>query len=100
MKCHRAAEHFRKDLVQVTLLTGDYGAIRQGNSDRRHLRADPRRFDKGGSEIEEIRPLPGVFGAPYLSIGTIYHGVSAISKEPAWGDISGVQLLSHHGLDG
>src|SRR5437016_12444827 len=59
IKCHLAVERLGEDLVQVTLLTGGYGAIRQGNSDRGHVRAAARRLDKRSPEVEQTWPFSG-----------------------------------------
>src|SRR6266478_10028524 len=71
IKCHLAVERFGEDLVQVTLLTGGYGAIRQGNSDRRRVRAAERRLDERSPEVEEVWPFSGVFGRRDLPIGVV-----------------------------
>src|SRR5439155_4312103 len=37
-KCHLAVERLREDLVEITLVTGDRGAIGEGDPDRRDFR--------------------------------------------------------------
>src|SRR5919106_249000 len=98
-KCHITVERVREDLVEVTLLTGGYSAVRQGNSDRRHVCADVRRLDEGSPEVEEIRPFSGILGGRDLLIGAVHQCVSTISEQSAFRNLGGVQLLSHHGLD-
>src|SRR5215831_45214 len=99
IKCHLTVERLGEDLIDVALLVGGYGAFRQGNSDRRHVRIDARRLDEGSPEVEEIRPFSGVLGGRDLLIGAVHQRVSTISEQSAFRDLRGVQLLSHHGLD-
>src|SRR5207249_7477048 len=67
-KCHLTVECLREDLVEITLVTGDSGAIGEGNSDGRDFRGRTWRLDECGAEIEETRPFRGVFAvAPFPS---------------------------------
>src|SRR2546428_7724358 len=97
-KSHLAVESLREDLAEITLVTGDSGAIREGDSDRRNLRGRTHRLDEGGAEIEEARPFSRVLGGRRLSVGAVDEGVRTIPEEPTLCYISGVQFLSHHGL--
>src|SRR5260370_10734432 len=99
IKCHLTVERLGEDLVDVTLVIGGYGAVRQGNSDRRHVRADARGLAEGSPEVEEIRPFSGVFGGRNLRIGAVHDRVGTISEQSAFRNLGGIQLLSHHGLD-
>src|SRR3990172_9182267 len=100
MKCDLTVERLGEDLVEVTLLTGGYGAVRQSNSHRRHVRADARRLDEGSPEVEEVRPFSGVLGGGDFLIGAVHQRVSTISEQSAFRNLGGVEFLPHHGLDG
>ena len=78
-ECHLARERARQDLADVGLVTGDDGAIRQGDADRRNILAGLRRTDKGSSKAEHIRPLSRIFGASNFSIGDVTDGVSTVA---------------------
>src|SRR5437762_11335547 len=80
IKCHLTVERLGEDLVEVALLTGGHGAVWQGNSDRRHVRADARRLDKGSPVVEESRPFSGVLGARDLPIEAVHQRVGTISE--------------------
>ncbi len=97
---YSTAERRGEDLVEVTLLARGHCAVRQRDADRRQVRAAARRLDEGRAEIEEARPFSGVLGARDLAIGAVDQRVSTISEKPAFGNLGGVQLFSHHGLDG
>ena len=99
-KCHLTVECLREDLVEITLVTGDSGAIGEGNSNRRDFRGRPRRLDEGGTEIEETRPFSRVLGGRHLPVGAIDEGIRTITEQPTFRNLSGVQLLSHHGFHG
>ena len=99
-KCHLTVECLREDLVEITLVTGDSGAIGEGDADRRDCRGRTRRLDEGGAEIEETRPFSRVLGGRHLPVGAVDEGIRTIPKQPTFRHLSGVQLLSHHGLDG
>src|SRR5207249_9147060 len=60
----------------------------------------PHRLDEAGAEIEEIRPFSRVLGGRRLPVGAVDKGVRAIPEQPTFRNLSGVQFLSHHGLDG
>src|SRR5689334_7337707 len=60
---HFALEHLREYVVDVGLLTIDVGAVREGDADRRSLRADPWNFSQPGTAVEQLRPLPRVLSA-------------------------------------
>src|SRR2546425_429137 len=72
IKCHRPLERLGEDLVDVTLLAGRHGSIRQGNPDGRHVATDARRLDEGSPKVEKVRPFPGVLGARDLPIGAVH----------------------------
>jgi hypothetical protein len=36
----------------------------------------------------------------HLPVGAVDEGIRAIPKQPTFRNVSGVQFLSHHGLDG
>src|SRR5262249_39820142 len=86
-------------LVEVTLLTGGHGAVRQGNSHRRHVRAEARRLDESSPEIKEIRPFSRVLCGRDLLVGAVHQRVSTIAEQSAFRNLGGIQFLSHHGLD-
>src|SRR5206468_2668200 len=90
----------REDLVEITLITGDRGAIGEGDSHRRDFGGRSRWLDEGGAEIEEMRPFPWVLGAGCLSVEAIDKGISTIPKQSAFRNLSAVQLLAHHRLHG
>src|SRR5947199_8234860 len=92
-KCHLTVECLREDLVEITLVTGDSGAIREGNSNRRDFRGRPRRLDEGGTEIEETRPFSRVLGGRHLPVGAIDEGIRTITEQPTFRTLSGGQLL-------
>src|SRR5947208_12385835 len=94
IKCHLTVERLGEDLVEVALLTGGHGAVRQGNSDRRHVRADARRLDKGSPVVEESRPFSGVLDASDLPIETVYQRVGMISEQYDFAYHGGVKLLT------
>src|SRR6266478_8988177 len=97
-KCYLTVECFREDLVEVTLVTGDSGAIGEGNSDRRNFCGRTRRLDKGGAKIEETWPFSRVLGGRHLPIGAVDEGIRTIPKQPTFPNLSAIQLLSQHGL--
>src|SRR5438034_7338951 len=49
-QCRLTVECLREDLVEITLVTGDRGAVGESDSDRRHFRCRTRRLDEGRSE--------------------------------------------------
>src|SRR3989442_8007826 len=95
---HFTVERLREDLVEFTLITGDRGAIGEGDSHRRDFGGGSRRLDEGGAEIEEMRPFPWVLGAGCFSVEAIDKGISTIPKQSAFRNLSAVQLLAHHRL--
>src|SRR5437016_13152595 len=99
-KCYLTVECFREDLAEVTLVTRDSGAIGEGNSDWWNFCGRTRRLDEGGAEIEETRPFSRVLRGCRLPVGAVDEGIRTIPKQPTFRNLSGVQLLSHHGLDG
>src|SRR5438093_2436326 len=56
-ECHFTVERLREDLVEITPITGDRGAIGEGDSHRRDFGGGSRWLDEAGAEIEEMRPL-------------------------------------------
>jgi len=99
-KCHLTVECLREDLVEVTLGTGDSGAIRQCDSAWRDFRGWACGLDEGGTEIEEARPFSRILGGRGLPVGGVDDGVRTIPKQPAFHYLGGIQFLTHHGLDG
>src|SRR5213592_2021780 len=97
---HLTIEYLREDTVEITLVTGDSGAIGEDDSDRRDFRGRARRFDECRAEIEEMRPFSRVLGGRRFAVGAVDEGVRTIAKQPTFRDLGSVQLLSHHGLDG
>src|SRR4030095_6436994 len=98
--CYLTVECVREDLVEVTLVTGDSGAIGEGNSDPRNFCGRMRRLYKVGVEIKETRPFSRGLRGCRLPVGAVDEGIRTIPEQPTFRNLSGVQLLSHHGLDG
>src|SRR5437773_10896746 len=96
-KCHRAAERIRQDLVELPLLAGEYRAVRESDPDRGNLLALAWGLNEGGAEVKEVRPLPRILGTHDLRSGRIQESIGTIPEQPALGDLSTVQFLSHHG---
>src|SRR6266481_9973281 len=67
-KCYLTADCLREDLIEITLVASDRGAVGEGNADRRHFRGRTRRLDEGGAEIEETWPFPRVLGSRHLPV--------------------------------
>src|SRR5215471_18637323 len=99
-KSDLTVERLRQRLVEIAVLTGDDGAIGQRNADRRPLRTTTQWLAQGGPECEEMRPFSGVFGGCDFAIGTVQQGVYTIAQQPVVSYLGGMQLFSHHGLDG
>src|SRR5206468_13067238 len=74
--------------------------VGKGNSDRRHVCADAWSLDKGSPVIEESRRVSIVLSARDLPIEAVHQRVGTISDQSAFGNLRGVQLISHHGFDG
>src|SRR5262249_20336916 len=79
-KCHLTVECLREDLVEITLVTGDRGAIGEGDADRRDWRVRTHRLDEGSPEIEEMRPFSRVLGGRRLPVGGVDNGVRTVAN--------------------
>src|SRR5436190_1351229 len=91
---HLTIECLREDTVEITLVTGDSGAIGEDDSDRRDFRGRARRFDECRAEIEEMRPFSRVLGGRRFAVGAVDEGVRTIAKQPTFRDLGSVQPLS------
>src|SRR2546422_4889195 len=56
--------------------------------------------DKSRAEVEQVRPFPRVLGTGDFGGRLVYQGVGPIPKQTPCADSRGVELLSHHRLDG
>src|SRR5712692_1591301 len=63
-KCHPAAERIRQDLVQLPLLAGKGGAVRESDPDRGNLLTGAWGLNEGGASIPELPPTrPEILGS-------------------------------------
>src|SRR5438552_9151406 len=99
-ECHLALEDSRQGVIELPMLAADHGAVRRGDPNRRHRRAGAHVAAERSAKIEQSRPLLRILGAGNLAVGAVHERVAAIAEQAAVGDLGGVQLLSHHGLDG
>jgi hypothetical protein len=99
-KYNLAIECLGEDLVEVTLVTGHAGAIGQAIRTGDTFAAARGYAMKLGTEIEQTRPFSRVLGARHLPVGAVNEGVCTIPEQAAFRNLSGVQFLSRHGLDG
>ena len=96
---HVPIERPRESPLQITVPGGHYGPVRKGNPDRGHRRRGLWRLGVGGPEVEEVSPLPGVLGPSDLPRGAVHDGELPVPQQAPTGNLGGVQLLAHHGLD-
>src|SRR3989449_10756249 len=97
---HLPCERPRENLAAILLLTGDHGSVGQGNADGGRLRPGARMIDEGGAEVEELWPFARILRRSALAVLAGHEGVGTIAAPSSRCYLGGVQLLSHHRLDG
>ena len=96
---HAARQSLRQKLVDVRLLAGRAGAVRQRDPHRRQRFSEPRRLDEFAVEIEHRRPLPGILGADDLAVFRVDQGQGPVPQQATRRHPSRVQFFALHRLD-